>query len=451
MKISNFISFLIILIWIGIFFATQAGRAEVMGIHEFYAPLMNFYNTTSLTTFPGFELICYFLIFILILTYSKNYVLPNKNLLFFFIITCLFSLFAIFNPFNNLQNGLFSFLSMRITRTIIFFPIMCFTIFFLNYNAFHKVIFKFFRFGLIIGTIKAILDLGSFLTSIGYKNSFDKSITTLGGDVLSWMAIFHIITFSIYVLRKNKTHRNLAILFFMSLFFSYQRTSLLTIVIYDIVFYITISLVTRRFRFIKNAMMSFVIIGSIFFLFVTKTKIGQDLYYRYTSALLFTGIVDESNYSEASYSDSGHLEQSVSTTKFFLQNSSRFWGGGINRRNEEYLQLEGQSKGGVHSNLASLWQYFGIPGVLYIIILFFFFIYNVFTLAKYKFRDAFFPNLYLGISEYFIIRIIVGWFSGDFFFMYSQIVLQYVLLLTLSKLVYYELGKSKLQTYSVNS
>jgi len=175
-----------------------------------------------------------------------------------------------------------------------------------------------------------------------------------------------------------------------------------------------------------------IILSGLFFLisFFISSKTGSDLFKRYSSALMFTGLVDIENAGEnGAYSDSGHLNQSLLVTEYFFNNYQRFWGGGINRRDENYLFIEGQSKGGVHSNIVSMWQYFGIPGVFYFIYLFIYnFIYFIKSFKKRK-MDTILQYICFTISLYFIIRFIVGWFSGDFFFMYYRIAFQIFILI----------------------
>jgi hypothetical protein len=324
---------------------------------------------------------------------------------------------------------------MRITRTIIFYPIGLFVLFSLNTRSYLDFIKRFFKIGIALGIIRAMFDLICFITRTGVVNQFGRNITTFGGDIQVWFSIFSIILFSSFLYLKKRKYLYLSLLFLICLFFSYQRTAFfVTIIFYVSIYFIYLFLFTKKFirTFTISLSISllFILIGTL----VLKTKLGKDLYLRYTSALVFTGYIENNTHVGPEYTDSGHYRQSTKVTDYLVKNLNAFWGGGINRRNEGYLNIEGQSKGGVHNNLVSMWQYFGIPGILYFAFLFLFVIFHFTAIIKNKNKINSNKFLLLSISNYFIIRFIAGWFSGDFFYMYYQICFQYIILFSAYKL-----------------
>lgn len=179
---------------------------------------------------------------------------------------------------------------------------------------------------------------------------------------------------------------------------------------------------------------SFVAVIVLVSIFAGKSFV-LDLMRRHGSALVFTGLVDIKRTSSSfmDYTDSGHVRQSLVVTKYFLANSRDFWGGGLNRRNENYMFIEGQSSGGVHSSFASIWQFFGLPGVVYYIFLVIIVLRVLYDSLRNNLLGSFENYFCLTLAIYFVARFITGWFAGDYFFMYLQLGLQYVLLFPIFK------------------
>ncbi len=440
MKSGTLLNTAIIFTWIGLLFASQATDPQSFGFQIIYQPLQNFYNTGASNTFPGFEVISFLLIIGIFLHYERNSKIyfPDKLLTIFISITILFVVISLINPKNAIEKGYFALLKMRIARTIIYYAISVIVIFTLNTVSYIDFIKRFAKIGLYIGSLRAILDIVGFVTSTGVINYYGRHITTYGGDIQLWFSIFSVFSFSIFLYHKNKKFLYISLIFLVCLLFSYQRTAFFVTLIFYITFY-TIYLFLFSKNFIKSFSITLFAISIIFMTMALlfNTTIGKDIYLRLGSALAFTGYVAiENNSNDPEYSDSGHFEQSKNVSEFLIKNLSDFWGGGINRRNENYLLIEGQSKGGVHNNIASLWQYFGIPGLLYFLWLSIFVIsYYIKILSRHK-QINFNRFMILAISNYFIIRFIAGWFSGDFFYMYYQICFQYIILFSFYKLYY---------------
>jgi hypothetical protein len=437
MKLSRILNLLIILTWIGLLFASQATDPLSFGFQVIYRPLQTFYNTGVGDTFPGFEIISFCLLIVVFIRYSKNNKLyfPGNWPWTFIIITLLFVTSSLVNPNNSVESGLFDFIKMRITRTIIFYFLALVILFTISYNSYIDFIRRFFVIGLYIGIFRATLDLFGFLTKTGVVNDYERNITTYGGDIQLWFSIFSILSFSIFLYLKRRKYLYFSLLFFICLLFSYQRTAFFVTLIFYASFYLAyLFIFTRRFfRYFFITIVVFVFVffaGSVFL----KTEVGKDIFLRYSSALLFTGYVEIDNSQEPEYTDSGHFIQSKTVTEFLFKNAHNFWGGGINRRNENYLMIKGQSSGGVHNNIVSLWQYFGVPGLIYFVWLTVFVLFYYFRSLTTKNRINFNRFIILSISNYFIIRFIAGWFSGDFFYMYYQICFQYIILISFFRL-----------------
>lgn len=425
------------IVWIGLLFATLSSGAASLGIYRIFIPFQMFYNTGTSNSFPGIEFSCItlFALVTILLNQNRNFYISNNYISYISISIIIFISLVFINPNNSTSNSIFDFLSIRISRTMIFLPIGFFVLISLNRKNYSFFIYNFFKIGLFVGLTKACLDLLTFITKSGVINYYGRYITTFGGDVQIWFSILSIATFTIFLHLKKKKYLIFSVIFLLCLLFSYQRTALLISAFYNLSFYV---IYQYQYKIKLNRLFVFLIVIflSIIYLFpiVLNTNYGKDLYLRYFSVFKIIGITIENKPSLPEYSDSGHIQQSTSATEFLLKNYNNFWGGGINRRNERYLYIEGQSGGGVHNNIVSMWQYFGIPGVAFLVLIFLLNLYYFFKTILNRQKLNFNSYVTFAVSYYFIIRIIAGWFSGDFFFMYYQICLQYIILLSLFKI-----------------
>ena len=140
----------------------------------------------------------------------------------------------------------------------------------------------------------------------------------------------------------------------------------------------------------------------------------------------FSYFIDDENFQDE-YGDSGHLEQSITTTQFFLKNIHSFWGSGF--RNEIFY-VDGQSVA-IHNSYVNNWAIYGLHMTFYLI--------YTLILLLIKFNDErkniksnpFFIKF--GIIVYLVIFYIVGWFNGQDFFHVIQYFTKFVLLFSIIK------------------
>ena len=118
------------------------------------------------------------------------------------------------------------------------------------------------------------------------------------------------------------------------------------------------------------------------------------------------------------FSDSGHLNQTNTTLMTFFNNIDQFWGGGISRRGEDYMFVEGQSKGGVHNASVAFWQYFGLIGIIYYVGINIGVLIRLFQISKKKLHKT--NLLAFLIGTYLFLRFIAGFYSGDNWFLLPQ-------------------------------
>lgn len=427
-RLGIFFKVLIYLMWFGLLFGTYTLEMQQLGGHVIFEPLKNFYVTNRYSTFPGFELILFFIIIYIIIIFKPSVSYGNKTARFMTVIAILFTIVSFFNA-NNYFENLFDFVSFKVVRTIILAPILMFAIFLLPDNKKAVIVDFIYKSGFIVLFSKISFDLITYISGNAAINIFGKSVTTVGGDILSWYAIFQVMFFIAFLYTRKIKFLLLVLLILTTLILSHQRTATLTALLFDLVVSIVYTLFIQEKLIVKLRFAIIIIIlsGSSLYL-IQNIPEARSIANRMLAAVEFTGLFESYKQNDY-YSDSGHFNQSYLVTQYLLENYSSFWGGGINRRNEDYLYIHGQSEGGVHCNVVSMWQYFGVPGLIFIFFLFFFFVYQFIKNLRRDRGRTFKTFLLTGLSLYFIVRMIAGWFSGDFFFMYSQLYLQYILLL----------------------
>ena len=387
---------LLYLFWFGNFFVTVALDSPNLGIDKIFNPVRDFYDT-QINRFPGFEVITILLSFVIFLKFIEHYSLQNKKIKIFIIFSFIFIILALLNPKNAFQAGLIEFVTFRITRSLLFFALFSIVILLLNNQVRFYLMLLFFKTGLTVAVIKVSFDLISYFAGLGPLHSYGIRVSTFGGDILVWVGIFQVLTFIIYIYTRSKKYIFFSFLFLLTLILSYERTALFVPIISDALIFLYsiryLDSLRRKSLYKKATLFSLIILFLI--PVVLNTKKGQDLYWRFSSAIQFTGVVTvPSTGSMAQYSDNGHLRQSLLTTAYLLNHGNLFWGGGLNRRDENYLFIYGQSQGGVHNNFVSMWQYFGIPGEIFLFFLIFYFL-KIF-ISAYNSTENFF-NFIVGI------------------------------------------------------
>lgn len=434
-KFNGLPNIFLVLVWMGNICVTNFYEISAYRVHGIFAPLRSFFIVDENNNFPGLEVICLIFFALLFWRFRNCYVRPSGPIRLFLWISLLFVVLALANPRNEL-GGILGFFSFRITRTILLFLVFSAAIMLLDVRIYRAVIEWIFRVGFYVALGKACFDLGMFVIGQGLINVHGRHIASYGIEPLWWYGIFHVLLFSLYLHSKRKKYLFLSIVFFLCLLFSYSRTVLFDSLLVDILLMVISVFVLRRK--IRQLLPIFGVSAVVFILLfmIAGKPFFSDLMFRYQATLKFTGLFDIAErgiYDD--YTDSGHIRQSVLVTQYFFQNLTNFWGGGLNRRGENYLYISGQSEGGVHNNIVSLWQFFGIPGVLYLISLSLFFVYLLARLIAHRKTIGIEYFLCLTVAVFFLVRFVVGWFSGDYFYLLLQLALQYIFLISVVKLL----------------
>jgi len=423
---NKLLNIFIYVFWIGIFWGTYA-ESNDWGIYSFLLPVKRFFTVSPSNMFPGFELL-YIILFLFIFTNFKNDLgYMNSQTKKMYLIHVMFIILAFINPNNSIYGsaGFLSFIVMKTSRTLLLAIFSIYVLFSLSDKNKILVVSKFLRIGMILVMIKVGFDIIIYTIGQGpFDLAVNKRVTTKGGDVHMWIAFMHVLFLLGYIYSNKKKMLYWSILTFICLLLTYKRAGFLSILLFDFGI-----LVINTIRYQRNRLKSFAVISIstiALFIFISQTQTGNFLMKRMGVAFHFLGIVEVQK--GTPFNDSGHLLQSINTTDYLLENIVKFWGGGINRRIENYQTIEGQSQGAVHNNIASYWQYFGLSGVIYYLFLFYFFISQLFkNYSKLNHRN-FKYYLQFGISLFVLIRMISGWLTGDFFFLYIQLYFFYILI-----------------------
>ncbi|KAA3616674.1 MAG: hypothetical protein DWQ05_13165 [Calditrichaeota bacterium] len=436
---SSSLTIIIIIFWIGQIYASVDPQIN-LGFHEVFTPLQILFGSNpAFGRSPLFDLVVVLISIILLLKFpirfKQTYIIQ-----YFLLSTLLVTILTFLNPNNNSEASFFSLISSRMGRSLIIIIPFSYALLTLSKLEYQKVIFTIFKIGLVITLSRAVLSILFFISGNGATWA-GRNTTNIQGDFLIWLAIFHVICFSIYLYsgKREFLYYNLIILF--CLVFSFRRSALLLSFFTDALIYLFyLYKIDRNYkRKFKQMFFVFIFIVFVFPYLYTKSKIVFDFTNRYASALTFTGLVDVSdsigNKNKGEYTDSGHLNQSLTTTYFFLDNLDRFWGTGL-RTDSRVFWVEGRSEGGVHNNIVYAWSRYGMYMVFFLGSFLFIFL-NLFR--------KFFKNPGINLVEFLVASIVIfqvnylilGWFAGGVFFSCVQYATQFILLFSVQKLVKY--------------
>ena len=417
---------LVILFWIAQLFApvdTVVTFGEKTSLQEFFNK--GFLLSKMLTPF---EIIVILLSLFLLLNF-KNYYVGNKFFKKFFILNLIIIIISLLNP-NNSYSLLF-YIVGRSIRSFYFFLLFLYVITFLRKDIYNRFIIKMFTIGSVIAILLALYSFVFFLIGKGmiYQG---RNVTITQGDTLEWIVIFQILFFAIYLQYNRKKYLLISLLFFIILLFSYRRTGLLECLLVDFLI--------LGFHFIKSKglsakfkkILSYGLVAIVILLSLDYF-LSENVIYDYTQRYLgaFSFFIPQ-NVQNIVYTDSGHMQQAITTTQSFFNNIGRFWGSGYKSGGAFYV--EGQSVA-IHNSFVNAWATFGLYMTIYLLILTIIFIsksLNIFF-SKRKKNESY-SYITIVFIFYLALFFVAGWSNGQSFLGHLQYLTKFVLLVSLLKL-----------------
>jgi len=415
---------LVTLIWIGIIFS-PFDRYATGGDIDF---IQSFFDR-RLFKFDYFQVIALVFLFLSVTFIKKTR--KDKFLITFTVLNCIVLAISLFNPNNNLTPGQY----LYIPDLLNFYYLCLFSYIILNINneqyitIFNKII----MIGAYVLLTKCIVSLLLYFTGRG---SFfaDMPSTIPQMDILIYISAFQIIIFGKYLNTKKRVNLVYIFVFYLTLFFSYRRSALGLSIVADLLLFIYYIVVTpQKIKAIKT-FLSF--IGIILLLVITLQFIIPDkiekMFNRFTGAFSYfnkNAQVDEE------FSDSGHMEQSIETTKvFFDKVNTVFWGSGFGNR--AYF-IEGQAGdddetlGGIHNSFVYSWAAWGMHVTMYLVVLCLIFFRIIIKLIKMRLENF----VIAGVIIYLLYFLLLGWTNGILFLSHLQYIIVFVLLFSVIKFI----------------
>jgi len=380
--------------------------------------LYNFFNIQVLinNSFTLAEWSIIFISFYLLLINKERYkILKGSLSLMILLLTILLFFLMILNPNNNSEIYGWKLIFSGETRFMLLFVIFYISFAFLDNELYSFYISIIIRYGMLI--ILSICLIADIRLLIGKGISFrGVQASIIDGGSLFLVAIFQILSFALYLITKKKYFLIISSIFLITLILSYRRTSLLVAIISTLIIMLFVSFKNHSLSKLVSKFFSLLLVLFIFFQIISSLNILNVNYLvnRHLGAFSYLRD-DESQTDDPSLTDSGHLEQSIITSKTFLDNLDRFWGSGF--KNASFI-VSGQSEGGIHNIFAASWAKHGIYAAIYQFILLLIFIKRIIFLFWVKITSI---NM-----DYFIFNFIVnlllafyfisGWVSGMYIF-----------------------------------
>lgn len=425
---------LLVLFWVAQIWA-PVDTSVTYGIENNFQKIFN-HPLFGLRVVYPFGIITIMLTFNILYVF-RDYYFKNKFYNRFFVLSLVMGCISLLNPNNDL-------ISMKYyaVRPAIFYFVYLFFLFsitLLQKDICIILLRKIFKVGLIIGFLRALYSLVSFLIGKGML-FMNRNVTISHGDTLLWMTIFHVILLALYFDLKKKRYLFYSIIFFLTLLFSYRRSALLLAVVTDICF-LTFVLFYAKDKFNIIIFYGFLGVSIALFSFVGTQFISQDkltdFKYRYKGAFFcFSDQAAKSRIMRAKreYSDSGHFNTSINTTKTFFNNIDTFWGRGYVGRKGFYVK--GQTLGGVHNSFVDVWAYYGLYMTFYLIAILVLLFKQSIIQFKTLNNKSISSQIYIksSIIFYLTLYIIMGWFNGACFIGTLQYYTQFVLLFAVFKI-----------------
>lgn len=422
-KLSSIYSIIILILWIGFI----------------YAPFDTFATGNNLTFFQEFFYRSYAkfdilqTVAILFLIYCfrlKRFPIRINFLTVFLIASVIFYLLCLLNPNNSLS--LIEYLYHYDSFNLLYLLVLAYAIFNIDKDDYIQLYNQIVEIGMYVLLFRCIQSILVYFVGqrLYFNEIYPSSIPQM--DILIYISLFQILALIKFLTTKDKLYLLYIIIFLCTLILSYRRSALFLALIADLfllVYYFKV--LSQRKNILKILAGS---IGLIFFLYTLfqafmPDKV-DDFIKRYAGAFSYLSKDEVLN---ENYSDSGHLEQSILTTKIFLAKSGEiFWGAGMG--NQPFF-VEGQyasdeDVGGIHNSYVLAWATWGIFASIYLLLITSMIIYMLI-----KFYIAKMDNLLLaGSFIYLSCLLLLGWTNGILFMLHLPYVVTFVITISIVKL-----------------
>lgn len=434
-KINIWIKLAIILFWIAQIFGSMDFLEDTdFGFQTVFLPIQYFFaDKFYIPVFTGFEFLIFVFIILLFLSFRSKLSSSPLVLKRLFIITGIVVVFIFINPNNNFEK--FVYVLLKDVKGWFLFLTFMYFIWFLEFRIYYSLIYFFFKFGIVVVTLRAGIAIISYIFG---KAMYMWSVpsTIVQGDTLLWIATFQVILFGFFLFKRKHIFLILSLILFICLALSFRRTSLFLCLFSDIFLFMGWAYITKHIKKIIPTLIP-ILLGIVLFVFIFSNNSTVQIYInRYFAAIEFTGLVKVSDkYNSDEFTDSGHLEQSIITSETFFNNLGVFWGSGIRNK---FREVEGQT-GFIHNNIAFVWAVYGMYMVLYFIIIFFICLVFIIKILRDRNRFSFLRYICLIMMIYQIIELIAGWSSGYVFIRYLEYSTKFILVMSTIKLYYINL------------
>lgn len=435
-KINIWIKLAIILFWIAEIFGSLDFQIEAsLGFQSIFLPIQNFFsNKFFIPIFTGFEFLIFVMLILLVLAYRKKLTSLPPILKRLFIITCVVVVFVLINPNNNFSK--FFYVLLKEVKGWFLFLIFMYIIWSLEFQIYSSLMYYFLKSGIKVVVLKAVIAITAYFMGNG-MSLWSVPSTIVQGDTLLWIATFQIILFGIFLLNRKNIFIILSLILFVCLALSFRRTSLFLCIFSDVLLFVFWGYITKNKIKIFSTLIP-ILLGIILFVtvFGSNSKV-QTYLARYFAAIEFTGLVKVSDqYNTDEFTDSGHLEQSLTTTNSLFNNLGMFWGSGLRSK---VRIVEGQSSGAIHNNIAFVWAAYGMYMVIYFLIVFFICFRFIFKTLRSRSKISSLRYICFVMMLYQVMELIAGWSSGYTFIQVLQYSTKFVLVMSTIKLYYINL------------
>ena len=395
---------LITLFWIGQVWAAIDDFATQGNLNIF----QNFFRNEIIYKVNFSMVIVLFTSIFLIHKFQKYYRFSKFPFYFFIFTFITFILINLLNPNNHFE--LRHYFGNHAIKIYYLFILFLFSMIFLEQEILIFIVKKFFYVGSIVLFLRVVLSLILFVLNMGMKWQ-GRNVTISQGDTLALICIFQIIYFAMFLDNKNYKNLFISIIYLITLFFSYRRTSLWIALTtnFAIAFYFLYIVKYSRKKIKASLMILLLFISMILILYVIVGKVSMnDFLFRAMSAFSYL-FQPSQNIGYGQYTDSGHFEQSIQTTISFF-NNIQFWGSGLGKT--EVYYVEGQTTA-IHNSYVHAWATYGLHMTIFLFVLLLLFLHRIIKIFVKAIRKRYFTDcLTFGIIFYLFMFSLSGWLTG---------------------------------------
>jgi hypothetical protein len=422
--LTSYFNVLVAVLWFGIIFS-PFDIYVTSGQQDF---IQNFFNRT-IFKFDYFQLVAMVFLFYTVSFIRKTP--KDRFMVSFTILNILMVVISLFNPNNDLTTGQYLYYPALLN----FYYLAIFSYIILNIkNEQYTIIFnRIFTIGTYTILIRSVLSLLMYFSGHGLS-TFGMPGTIPQMDVQIYISAFQIIIFGKFLNSKKRIYLLYILIFFTTLFFSYRRSALGLSIIADLLLFAYYSIVTPQKIRAINTFMSFA--GVIIILIITMQLFMPQkvemMFNRFSGAFSY---FSNSAKIDDDYSDSGHMEQSIETTKVFFEKvNTIFWGAGFGNRP---FIIEGQIEdtdeliGYIHNSFVFSWAAWGLHVTFYLVLLCLILMQAIIKFILHRLSNF----VVAGIIIYLLCLVILGWSNGILFLRNLQYIILFVLLFSVIKFV----------------